>query len=122
MLLTIILIYIFPCFITLTLPCSIQGSSVYSETAAKNYGNWNVFEIQIPRIPAKRLCRPEEVFFFQISYLQLQQLLSAFILQGSSIYSKTAEANYANVKGHRGFRFQIPRIPAKRLGRPEEVP
>ena len=39
--------------------CStLQGSL---ETAAKNYGSWDVFGLQVPRIPAKRLGTTEEV-------------------------------------------------------------
>ncbi len=38
-----------------------QGSSIYSETAAANYNNPEIFEQVIPRIPAKRLGTPEEV-------------------------------------------------------------
>ena len=42
--------------------CStLQGSSIYSDTAAKNYGAWDVFGLQVPRIPAKRLGTTEEV-------------------------------------------------------------
>ena len=42
--------------------CStLQGSSIYSETAAKNYGSWDVFGLQVLRIPAKRLGTTEEV-------------------------------------------------------------
>ncbi len=44
-----------------TLGLPLQGSSVFSDTASSNYAEWNVFELQVPRIPAKRLCRTEEV-------------------------------------------------------------
>lgn len=42
-------------------------------------------------------------------------------LQGSSIKSSTAAANYATSGLSEVFEQQIPRIPAKRLGNPEEV-
>ncbi|KAK3597246.1 hypothetical protein CHS0354_005005 [Potamilus streckersoni] len=37
------------------------GSSIYSETAAANYGDPNIFEATIPLVPAKRLGTVEEV-------------------------------------------------------------
>lgn len=37
------------------------GSSIYSETAAANYGSPDVFNSSIPKIPAKRLGTVEEV-------------------------------------------------------------
>ncbi|XP_064614977.1 peroxisomal trans-2-enoyl-CoA reductase-like [Liolophura sinensis] len=37
------------------------GSSIYSETAAANYGDMKIFEGAIPYIPAKRLGKTEEV-------------------------------------------------------------
>jgi peroxisomal trans-2-enoyl-CoA reductase len=37
------------------------GSSIYSKTASMNYGNIDVFQHQIPNIPAKRLGTPEEI-------------------------------------------------------------
>ncbi|KAK2140252.1 hypothetical protein LSH36_1423g00055 [Paralvinella palmiformis] len=43
------------------LNCVAPGSSIYSETAATNYGSNKVFESQIPNIPAKRLGTTEEV-------------------------------------------------------------
>ena len=42
-----------------------QGSSIFSETAAANYGDKHIFDRTIPGIPAKRLGRPEEVYHFQ---------------------------------------------------------
>ena len=44
-----------------------QGSSIYSDTAAKNYGSWDVFGLQVPRIPAKRLGTTEEVCIWEFS-------------------------------------------------------
>jgi len=41
--------------------------------------------------------------------------------QGSSIKSSTAAANYASTGISGVFERQIPFIPAKRLGNPEEV-
>ena len=43
---------------------NVQGSTIYSETAAANYedaGVKGVFESQIPNVPAKRLGTTEEV-------------------------------------------------------------
>uniref|UniRef100_A0A914V6M6 Peroxisomal trans-2-enoyl-CoA reductase n=1 Tax=Plectus sambesii TaxID=2011161 RepID=A0A914V6M6_9BILA len=37
------------------------GSSIFSETAAANYGDPQLFQKAIPRIPAKRLGNPEEI-------------------------------------------------------------
>ncbi|XP_071103056.1 peroxisomal trans-2-enoyl-CoA reductase-like isoform X1 [Haliotis cracherodii] len=37
------------------------GSSIYSETAAANYGDFNIFSRNIPSVPAKRLGTTEEV-------------------------------------------------------------
>lgn len=37
------------------------GSSIYSPTAAANYGNVNVFELTRGEIPAKRLGTTQEV-------------------------------------------------------------
>ncbi|CAD5121788.1 DgyrCDS10264 [Dimorphilus gyrociliatus] len=37
------------------------GSSIFSDTAAANYGSSEIFDNQIPRIPAKRLGTVEEV-------------------------------------------------------------
>ena len=45
---------------------NVQGSTIYSDTAAANYekaGLTGVFESQIPNIPAKRLGTTEEVCF-----------------------------------------------------------
>ena len=42
-------------------PSIFQGSSIYSPSAAKNYGSVNVFEKQVENIPVKRLGTPEEV-------------------------------------------------------------
>ena len=37
------------------------GSSIYSPTAAANYGDPQLFQRTLPRIPARRLGRPEEI-------------------------------------------------------------
>eukprot|EP00914_Ancora_sagittata_P012920 GHVO01024993.1.p1 GENE.GHVO01024993.1~~GHVO01024993.1.p1 ORF type:complete len:294 (+),score=26.06 GHVO01024993.1:104-985(+) len=37
------------------------GSTIYSDTAAQNYGSDTIFKAQIPRVPAKRLGTTEEV-------------------------------------------------------------
>ncbi len=34
---------------------------MYSKSAEANYGSYNIFDGQITRIPAKRLCNTEEV-------------------------------------------------------------
>ena len=38
----------------------LQGSSIYSKTAADNYGNPDIFLRNVPLVPAKRLGRVEE--------------------------------------------------------------
>jgi peroxisomal trans-2-enoyl-CoA reductase len=38
-----------------------QGSSIYSDTAAANYGSQDIFNMNIPGVPAKRLGTVEEV-------------------------------------------------------------
>lgn len=37
------------------------GSNIFSQTAASNYGDLNIFEGRIEGIPMKRLGTPEEV-------------------------------------------------------------
>ena len=38
-----------------------QGSTIYSDTAAGNYKGMGIFDQQLPRVPAKRLGKTEEV-------------------------------------------------------------
>ncbi len=46
-----------------------QGSSIPSETAAKNYTGYDVFGLQKPRIPAKRLGTAAEVRLYSLSFI-----------------------------------------------------
>ncbi|XP_059156763.1 peroxisomal trans-2-enoyl-CoA reductase-like [Physella acuta] len=41
--------------------CVAPGSSIYSETAAANYGDSKIFDLVVPRIPMKRLGTVEEI-------------------------------------------------------------
>jgi len=41
--------------------CVAPGSSIFSDTAAANYGEYDLFKSNIPSIPFKRLGNPEEV-------------------------------------------------------------
>ena len=50
----------------------LQGSSIYSETAAANYGDPDVFESIRTRVPAQRLGTVEEVCSFISSFTCFQ--------------------------------------------------
>jgi hypothetical protein len=66
---------------------------------------------------------PEFHCLLELTKSELVQcfMLMMIVLQGSSIKSSTAAANYATSGYSQVFEQQIPRIPAKRLGNPEEV-
>ena len=49
------------CPIMLAIFTFFQGSSIYSETAAANYGDSKIFDNALPKIPLKRLGTVEEV-------------------------------------------------------------
>ena len=48
---------------------SLQGSSIYSDTAAANYGSYAVFDHIKPKVPAQRLGTVEEVYHFMPSFI-----------------------------------------------------
>ena len=58
-------------FDNVTYSLSMQGSSIYSDTAAANYGDPAIFENIKPRVPAYRLGTVEEVgsFFVTCFYI-----------------------------------------------------
>ncbi|XP_052805052.1 peroxisomal trans-2-enoyl-CoA reductase-like isoform X1 [Mya arenaria] len=69
------------------------GSSIYSDTAAANYGSPDVFDASIPYSPAKRLGRVEEV---SASVLFLLSPAASFI-SGETVKVDAGSSLYANM-------------------------
>jgi peroxisomal trans-2-enoyl-CoA reductase len=75
------------------LNCVAPGSSIYSETAAANYGPdkaRELFDVQVPRIPAKRLGKTEEI---SSSVMFLLSPAAAFI-SGATLRVDGAQSLY----------------------------